>query len=182
MDKRTKYTMEQIKSTLLDLLDTHSFETITVTMICEQTSISRRTFYNHFSDKFEVIDDIMNDYTQAMRQAASESTPENFKQGILNGFNFIHKNKVVFIKLYKSPVSNLFLTRLGSVITELVEPKLNHAYLQMHNISVQTILVFLTSAVLGIVIESVTKNVEDYTTKVEEIATLVKPYFKTKTI
>ncbi|MCP6711338.1 hypothetical protein NL489_28730, partial [Klebsiella pneumoniae] len=77
----------------------------------------------------------MNDYTQAMRQAASESTPENFKQGILNGFNFIHKNKVVFIKLYKSPVSNLFLTRLGSVITELVEPKLNHAYLQMHNFS-----------------------------------------------
>ncbi|MDN6205454.1 MAG: TetR/AcrR family transcriptional regulator, partial [Staphylococcus simulans] len=68
MDKRTKHTMEQIKSTLLGLLDTHSFETITVTMICEQTSISRRTFYNHFSDKFEVIDEIMNDYTQAIRQ------------------------------------------------------------------------------------------------------------------
>ncbi|MDY5060416.1 TetR/AcrR family transcriptional regulator [Staphylococcus simulans] len=179
MDKRTKYTIEQIKSTLLDLLDTHPFETITVTMICERTSIGRRTFYNHFSDKFEVIDEIMNDYTQAMRQAASESTPENFKQGILNGFNFIHENKVVFIKLYKSPLSNLFLTRVGSVITELIEPKLNNAYLQMHNISVQTILVFLTSAILGIIIESAASHDEHYAAKVEEISTLVKPYFKT---
>lgn len=182
MDKRTKYTMEKIKSTLLDLLDTQHFEAITVTLICERTSIGRRTFYNHFSDKFEVIDEIMNDYIQSLRRTASKSNPESFKQGILNGFIFIHKNQIVFMKLYKSSVSNLFLKRVDSVITELIEPRLNNAYLQMHNISVRTLLVFLTSAILGIIIESTTRNDENYATKVEEISTLVKPYFITKTM
>lgn len=54
-DRRSLYTKSLIKGSLLELLKTHSFTSISVTMLSETAGIGRNTFYRHFSNTFDAL-------------------------------------------------------------------------------------------------------------------------------
>ena len=60
-DPRTLYTKSMIKSALLELLQTHSYTSISVTMLSERAGIGRNTFYRHFSNTFEALEAAIDD-------------------------------------------------------------------------------------------------------------------------
>ncbi len=60
-DKRIKKTKKYLKDTLIRLLDEEPFEQITVTKLCERADISRITFYSHYADKYDLLEDIFQD-------------------------------------------------------------------------------------------------------------------------
>lgn len=47
-DRRTRYTKQVIKDSLMELLRTTPIEQITVKALCEKAEINRATFYNHY--------------------------------------------------------------------------------------------------------------------------------------
>lgn len=61
-DRRTRYTRNIIKETLLESLLKKRFEKISVTEICKQAEINRGTFYLHYLDTYDVLDDLINDF------------------------------------------------------------------------------------------------------------------------
>ena len=63
-DKRVRKTKKFLKETLISMLDTKTFEQITVKEICDASDTSRVTFYAHYSDKYELADDIFKDMIQ----------------------------------------------------------------------------------------------------------------------
>ena len=60
-DRRTIYTKNLIKDSLLDLLKHTPYEKITVTAICKQSEITRATFYLHYSNIDEVLDEVLDE-------------------------------------------------------------------------------------------------------------------------
>lgn len=58
-DRRTLYTRQVIKDALLELLETESFTRINVSMLCRQAEITRATFYLHYADLNEVLDEVI---------------------------------------------------------------------------------------------------------------------------
>lgn len=60
-DRRTIYTKNIIKDSLLDLLKHTPYEKITVTAICKQSEITRATFYLHYSNIDEVLDEALDE-------------------------------------------------------------------------------------------------------------------------
>ena len=60
-DRRTLYTQNVIKDSLLELLEKDSFEKITVTALCKQAEITRATFYLHYDDLTSVLDAALED-------------------------------------------------------------------------------------------------------------------------
>lgn len=54
-DRRSLYTKSLIKGSLLELLKTHSFTSISVTMLSETAGIGRNTFYRHYNNTFEAL-------------------------------------------------------------------------------------------------------------------------------
>ncbi|MDO5411466.1 MAG: TetR/AcrR family transcriptional regulator [Lachnospiraceae bacterium] len=58
-DRRTRYTRQLIRETLLKLLEKKAFPRITVTEICKLAEINRGTFYLHYYDTEDVLDDIL---------------------------------------------------------------------------------------------------------------------------
>ena len=71
-DRRTRYTRQTIKDTLLKLLETKSFPKITVTEICRLAEINRGTFYLHYYDTDDVLNDILTEML-----ADTKSVPEH---------------------------------------------------------------------------------------------------------
>ena len=78
-DKRVQKTKKTLRNTMLDLLESKDFEDISVTELCEQAQISRITFYSHYSDKYELINDlfenIINDTTAFYYAMERENNP-----------------------------------------------------------------------------------------------------------
>lgn len=61
VDRRTLYTKTLIKSSLLELMETHSFTSISITALSDHAGIGRNTFYRHYSNLFDVITEIIDD-------------------------------------------------------------------------------------------------------------------------
>ncbi|UXV35085.1 TetR/AcrR family transcriptional regulator [Staphylococcus sp. IVB6181] len=178
MDARSMKTKKTIKETLLELLKHQSIEQLSVTDICDSCQIGRRTFYDHFSNKFEVIEQLIEDYITDFQAATSDYGKHSFKANIEIGFQFIYEHHEKFVLLYKSSISRLFLKRIETSLIQMMQSYLNHAYLQQQCISTSTILTFLSNAVLGIMIEIAMKKDVDYLNKTDEIVQIVRPYFK----
>lgn len=60
-DKRIRKTKKLLKDTMINLLDEATFEDITVTMLCDRAEVSRITFYAHYADKYDLVEDIFQD-------------------------------------------------------------------------------------------------------------------------
>ena len=60
-DARVRYTRRVIKESLLRLLEDRPVKRITVKEVCEAAQINRATFYAHFTDCFDVLNQMEND-------------------------------------------------------------------------------------------------------------------------
>ena len=61
MITRKEMTRRLLKEGLLSCLENHSFESVTVTLLCKTSSITRSTFYLHYSNIMEIVDDLVDD-------------------------------------------------------------------------------------------------------------------------
>ena len=59
MDRRTRYTRQLIRETLLELMREKEFGRITVTEVCKRAELNRGTFYLHYQDLRDVLDDVL---------------------------------------------------------------------------------------------------------------------------
>ncbi len=60
-DRRTLLTKHMIKDALLELLRTTSYDKLTVTALCRQAEITRATFYLHYDNIDDVLDEALDD-------------------------------------------------------------------------------------------------------------------------
>lgn len=60
-DRRSIYTKNAIKDAFLSLMSKMAYDKINVTKICELSEISRATFYLHYSNIDEVLDETLDD-------------------------------------------------------------------------------------------------------------------------
>ena len=61
MITRKEMTRMLLKEGLLSCLANHSFESVTVTLLCKASGITRSTFYLHYSNIMEIVDDLVDD-------------------------------------------------------------------------------------------------------------------------
>jgi len=62
MDRRTRYTRQTIKDIFLEELQTKPYGKITVTELCKKAEMNRGTFYLHYYDIDDVLNDILEDF------------------------------------------------------------------------------------------------------------------------
>lgn len=58
VDRRVKYTKMMLKESLIQLLQIKSIDKITIKEICELADINRSTFYSHYTDQHDLINQV----------------------------------------------------------------------------------------------------------------------------
>ena len=58
-DLRVQRTKKALITTFSDLLETKSFDNITIQDLCEKANVRRSTFYRHFNDKYDLLNHIV---------------------------------------------------------------------------------------------------------------------------
>lgn len=81
MDKRVLKTRKCLKGALLELITEKPFEKISVKEICDRSGIGRVTFYNHYEDKFGLMEEWLKDMQMELQnrynQLQEENNPQN---------------------------------------------------------------------------------------------------------
>ena len=101
LDSRsTRRTKHLFKDALLRLLETESFAYISVKEIVETADFNRTTFYNHYIDKFDLLDDVTKDLLDEFGNALQTSFQNYYpsskilmKKNDITIFEFVHKNR-----------------------------------------------------------------------------------------
>ena len=76
LDPRVKRTRESLRQALLSLLAEQSFESVSVHEIAERAGVNRVTFYDHFTDKFALLGDIIAESFRERLRLRAASAPE----------------------------------------------------------------------------------------------------------
>lgn len=66
LDKRCRKTRKAIKNSLIKLMSEKDASDITITEIAEEADINRKTFYSHYRDLYDVLDEIENDLIEKL--------------------------------------------------------------------------------------------------------------------
>ena len=74
-DRRTLITKGMIKDALLELLQNTPYEKITVTALCKQSEITRATFYLHYNNIDNVLDELLDDALRLTELDAIQPLP-----------------------------------------------------------------------------------------------------------
>ena len=163
-DLRVRKTKANLYKGLIELMQEKEFEDIKVIDICKQSLINRSTFYDHFNDKFELLNSFMNDLKIELLEHLKESKNLKYKTIkeyfiiiVKELFTYINKNINVYSilsiikKNYNSVARDmLFDAAHTAVCEELNEHCINHS-----NIPNESISLFYLSGVITILTESV---------------------------
>ncbi|MFC4025556.1 TetR/AcrR family transcriptional regulator [Oceanobacillus longus] len=109
IDRRVKKTKLSLINAYIDLIEEYSEDEITVTMIAQYADLNRATFYAHYSNKEEFLEEALCDVLEGLREAILIPFKNNNTINIkplppttVQIFDYIEKNKRMFYALYTS--------------------------------------------------------------------------------
>lgn len=101
------------------LIQKKSIDKITVKELCEICEINRQTFYNHFSDLFDIFKYLFQE--ELFAEIAQNRTFENWCGGFLATLNYLKRNSKMIWHVYESSYrleANTFFTRISNRLLE----------------------------------------------------------------
>lgn len=169
IDQRKIRTRSRFRNALLILLRDYRFEEITLTKISKQAEVNRVTFYGHYRDKYELLDDVIEHTLTGLRESVIRTSKE---AGI-----YVHpKEHLIMMAMltYINDHSLFFQTMLSErrvpgfipIFINCIEEIYHHVLLPCKNeIDFEIYRKFVTSATLGIIsywIKNDMKDLPDY--------------------
>lgn len=141
-DRRIVRTKNSLIRTMRDMLSEMPFEKITVKGICERAGISRITFYNYYSDKYALLEELFRSMGSELEQQFNELQKKNVTDdpGVSYGnlldcfFEHYVLNQKIFANVTLEqntilvPPSYHFMVQCAQNLIEKYSPKLKPNY------------------------------------------------------
>lgn len=117
-DSRARRTARQIKETMFFFLESRAIHEISVSEICKTCQINRATFYDHYRDVFDLVQDMELDLLLALQALMEQVTPEDTEAEQVSRlfFDFLAEHRKKMRLLLNNERSRAFCLRLDSLI------------------------------------------------------------------
>ena len=128
MDARIIRTRRDLSNALIQLLETTDYDEIKVIDICKKAMISKVTFYNNFKNKSELLNHILLEFEEKIKNDIEKVAPafQNQKDMILGivriAYKNVLKNKVIFGKILSNyQTSNVIIELRNFICQEIIK-------------------------------------------------------------
>ena len=160
-DLRVRKTKTNLYKALIELMEEKSFEDIKVIDICRVSLINRSTFYDHFNDKYELLNSFMNDLKNELiihlskyKNTQVDSIKEYFMIIVKELFLYLSKiiNTYSILSIIKKNYNSvahdmMFEAAYNSVCEELNEHCINHSNKNIALFYVSGVITLLASSI-----------------------------------
>lgn len=118
-DRRVRRTRALLVDALVTLLETRSFKDITVKELCDTADINRGTFYLHYKDIYDMMEQIEQDITDQLEALVSSHTSEELNANpymlIYDIFQFTSENSALCKTLLSQNGDISFLMKIKNL-------------------------------------------------------------------
>lgn len=164
-DLRIIKTKASLGRGLLNMMKNKSFEDIKISEICKESQVNRSTFYDHFNDKYELLESLMEDMRKDLTQKISIS-PKYYSiktyyielMKIL--LKHIENNKEIYSSVAKINNNSIAKDMMIDEIITAATRETDSNYINNSSIPTRTIILYYASGIINITIEALNKSKE----------------------
>ena len=129
-DRRAQRTAKQIKEVMFSFMKETSIHAIKVSEICNACQINRATFYDHYRDVFDLVQDMEQDMLLALQDLMDAVSPEDAEATDVSRlfFSFLVDHREKLNLLITSERSREFCARLDAQLMPFFEKKIRQNY------------------------------------------------------
>lgn len=121
--RRKQMTKMLIRTALIELMQEEPFERITIKALCERADVNRTTFYLHYADQRDVLNDVKEEAkrkTVAIMQGIKAK--EDYGDYIVRFLNYVRENDTLFRILLMNDEGDRFRYMLLEALTKELSP------------------------------------------------------------
>jgi len=120
IDRRVRKTKKSIRNALLELIKKKSIKNISVREIADTADINRGTFYIHYKDVYDLVEQIENEMYVGFNKVLDEYKPEDIKKDpvpmITGIYSYLYDNSNICLSLLSRNGDITFLEQIKTVV------------------------------------------------------------------
>lgn len=152
--EKTKHSKDSIRNALLELLKQKSIEAITISELTRLAKVNRSTFYSHYMDKLELLEDLENYFIIEVNKNFEETfDSQSIENSVINAIQklvwfALEQNNFIFLQLMLSSNGD---PKFANKITESIINQINRALTNENAVSIY-IKRFVSRGILELII------------------------------
>lgn len=153
MDRRIQKTKDAIIEAFIKLMSVKNFEQITINEIAERANVNRGTVYLHYTDKFDLLDQCIEEHLDRLFQSCSPGRGADHltvKASLLRTFEYLEQNAFFYSTMLTNKGILTFRNRLLSMTAQFFQEGVDKTGFQ-NGIKKDVQVQFLASAAVDVI-------------------------------
>ncbi|PEE73324.1 TetR/AcrR family transcriptional regulator [Priestia megaterium] len=151
VDRRVQKSQEAIKNAFIELMSEKNLDQITIKDISDRANVGRRTIYDHYMDKFDLLDRLIEEHINALRKLCESAAELDFKEGNLMWFEYFERNYSFFSTMLTSKGAPVFRSHFLKFVIEELEADVDITKGINKGLNKELVLKFFGAAIVEIV-------------------------------
>ncbi|WP_318508812.1 TetR/AcrR family transcriptional regulator [Bacillus sp. T3] len=151
IDRRIAKSQIAIKNAVIELMSEKSFDDITIQDIADRADVNRGTIYLHYTDKFDLLDKMIEEHMDNLRELCQSASELTFQEGNYVWYEYFERNYLFFSTMLASKGAPYFRSRFLDLVIQEFKAEVDTSVGNNRGLSEEVILQFFGSAVVGAV-------------------------------
>ncbi|MEH7075942.1 TetR/AcrR family transcriptional regulator [Neobacillus drentensis] len=151
VDRRIAKSQVAIKNAVIELMSEKSFDNITIQDIADRADVNRGTIYLHYTDKYDLLDKMIEEHMDNLRELCKSASEMNFQEGNYVWYEYFERHYLFFSTMLASKGAPYFRSRFLDLVIEEFKAEVDTTEGKNQLLSDEVILQFFGSAVVGAV-------------------------------
>jgi len=151
MDRRKIKSQKAIKEAFLELMNEKGFDKMTIQDIADKANVNRGTVYLHYLDKFDLLDKLMEEHINNMRDFCESATEMDWIESTVHCMEYLETNYLFFSTMLASEGASYFRNRFLEFNIEEFKKDVDITKGKNDGQSEDVVVQFVSNAYVGIV-------------------------------
>ena len=124
-DRRIRRTKRLLRQALAEIMNEKDFKDITVKEITDRADLNRRTFYFHYTDTYDLRNQIEDELVEELKEAIAEFQPEqaefSLRPMLKKVFDYVLSQKFLFRTFFRSSSNSGLQNKVMAVVEENID-------------------------------------------------------------
>jgi AcrR family transcriptional regulator len=151
VDRRILKSQEAIKKAIIELMSKKKLDDVTIQDISDKANVSRGTIYLHYMDKFDLLDKLIEEHLNEMRELCESASEMDYIDANLIWFEYLESNYLFFSTMLASKGAPSFRNQFLEFLIEEFKDEVDTTKGKNHGLNDDVILQFIVTSYAGIV-------------------------------
>lgn len=154
-DRRIRRTKRLLRQALAEIMNEKEFKDITVKEITDRADLNRGTFYFHYTDTYDLRNQIEDELVEELKEAIAEFQPTkaefSLRPMLKKVFDYVQSQRFLFRTFFRSTSNSGLQNKVMTVIEEVIDNTRNVLEINESEKSRHYHSRFMSSGVMGCV-------------------------------